>query len=347
MKIKIFIKQKQSGLSLIELMVAITIFALITISVLTMYTNTSKNYTKDDVIARMQENGRFAIRMIAKDALLVDYWAGYLSPNTGINNPTTALTAGNDCGIDILASQTAIMYYMYNSAGGTGQPMFNPTTATGCNGATGIVGGTLRANTNAVAFKTASSDLDATPDKKNVYIYSSGSDSGCILDNDDTASGAEKCGLSGGAFWQYKPVLYVIRDDTVDGNTVPVLCRLQLKTADDSTPRSEGDALTLNPATDCLAEGIEQIHLEFGYDSDEDLTANQYISDIIATQAELVVSIRIYLLVRSATADWSYTNSKTYNMGSMTMGPFNDNYYRRVYSTTVMLRNPSAYIGLL
>jgi type IV pilus assembly protein PilW len=120
-----------------------------------------------------------------------------------------------------------------------------------------------------------------------------------------------------------------------------------LKTSGDSTPRSKDDPLTLNPATDCLAEGIEQMHLEFGYDSDEDLVANQYISDITATQAELVVSIRIYLLVRSATADWSYTNSKTYNMGSMTMGPFNDNYYRRVYSTTVMLRNPTAFIGLL
>ncbi len=137
----------------------------------------------------------------------------------------------------------------------------------------------------------------------------------------------------------------MIRDDTVDGNIVPVLCRIQLETGDDG--RSAGDALTLNPATDCMAEGIEQMHLEFGYDSDEDLTANQYISDITATQSELVVSIRIYLLVRSATADWSYTNSKTYNMGSMTMGPFNDNYYRRVYSTTVMLRNPTAFIGLL
>ena len=350
MKIKAFIYKKQSGLSLIELLVAITIFALITVSVLTMYTNSSKNYSKDEVIARMQENGRFAIRKIAKDALLVDYWGGYLSPQTGINNPAVALTAGNDCGIDVLSSQTAIMYYMYNSAGGTGQPMFNPTTAAGCDG--GIVGGPLRANTNAVAFKSASSDLDATPDKKNVYIYSSGSDSGCILDNDDTASGAEKCTLSGGDFWQYKPVLYVIRDDTVDGNIVPVLCRIQLKTAQDSAARSASDALTLNPATDCLAEGIEQMHLEFGLDTDEDLVANQYISDIStdtstpATNPELAVSIRIYLLVRSATADWSYTNSKTYNMGSMIIAPFNDNYYRRVYSTTVMLRNPTAFIGL-
>lgn len=348
MKIKTLIYKKQSGLSLIELLVAITIFALITAAVLTMYTNASKNYSKDEVIARMQENGRFAIRKIAKDALLVDYWGGYLSPNTGINNPIP-LTAGNDCGIDILASQTAIMYYMYNSAGGTGQPMFNPTTAAGCDGATGIVGGTLRANTNAVAFKTASSDLDATPDKDNVYIYSSGSDSGCILDNDDTSAGAEVCGLSGGAFWQYKPVLYVIRDDTVDGITVPVLCRIQLKTSDDSTPRDDGDPLTLNPATECMAEGIEQMHLEFGLDEagNEDMVANQYVSDITATNAEQAVSIRIYLLVRSATPDWTYTNSKTYNMGSMVIPPFNDNYYRRVYSTTVMLRNPSAYIGLL
>ena len=220
-------------------------------------------------------------------------------------------------------------------------------------GASNIVGGDLRANTNAVAFKTASSDSTTTLFTGNVYLYGSGSDSGCILDNDSTSSGAEACGLTGGAFWQYKPVLYVIRNDTVDGNIVPVLCRLQLKTAQDTAARSASDALTLNPATDCLAEGIEQIHLEFGLDTDEDLVANQYISDIStdnstpATDMELAVSIRIYLLVRSATADWSYTNSKTYNMGSMTIAAFNDNYYRRVYSTTVMLRNPTAFIGLL
>ena len=97
---------------------------------------------------------------------------------------------------------------------------------------------------------------------------------------------------------------------------------------------------------DCLAEGVEQIHVEFGIDTDNDGVANQYLSDITAAQADTTVSARVFMLVRSS-LDLDYTNDKTYNLGHLAaIGPFNDNYYRRVYSTTVALRNPRGFILL-
>ncbi len=97
---------------------------------------------------------------------------------------------------------------------------------------------------------------------------------------------------------------------------------------------------------DCLAEGIEQLHVEFGLDTDGDLVPNQYKSDITAAEAETTVTARIYLLARSASAETTYTNTKKYYLGSLAEITASDKYYRRVFSTTVTLRNPIGYLAL-
>jgi type IV pilus assembly protein PilW len=51
------------------------------------------------------------------------------------------------------------------------------------------------------------------------------------------------------------------------------------------------------------------------------------------------VTARIFLLVRSINPVTGYVNDKTYNLGSKTIAAKNDAFYRRVYSTTVQLRN--------
>ena len=60
------------------------------------------------------------------------------------------------------------------------------------------------------------------------------------------------------------------------------------------------------------------------------------------TEDELmnVTSARIYVLARSREASPNYTDSKTYTLGSAgDMGPFNDNFKRHVFTTTMRLPN--------
>jgi type IV pilus assembly protein PilW len=60
------------------------------------------------------------------------------------------------------------------------------------------------------------------------------------------------------------------------------------------------------------------------------------------TEDELmnVTSARIYVLARSRETSPNYTDSKTYTLGSAgDMGPFNDNFKRHVFTTTVRLPN--------
>ena len=50
---------------------------------------------------------------------------------------------------------------------------------------------------------------------------------------------------------------------------------------------------------------------------------------------------KLYVLVRSLTPTTGYTDTKTYNLGATTLGPFNDGFKRHVFSSTVRLVNIS------
>jgi type IV pilus assembly protein PilW len=55
-----------------------------------------------------------------------------------------------------------------------------------------------------------------------------------------------------------------------------------------------------------------------------------------------VVAVRIYVLARSLETTPGYTDTKTYQLGDISMGPFNDGFKRHVYSTTARLVNPAS-----
>jgi type IV pilus assembly protein PilW len=59
------------------------------------------------------------------------------------------------------------------------------------------------------------------------------------------------------------------------------------------------------------------------------------------TAAQLVntVAAKLYVLARSRDKTTGHTDTKTYNLGNVTLGPFNDGYRRHVFSTTVRLVN--------
>ncbi len=59
--------RRQTGLSLVELMVALTISTLILIALVQVFVNSRLIYNTDEGMARLQENGRFAMEFLARD----------------------------------------------------------------------------------------------------------------------------------------------------------------------------------------------------------------------------------------------------------------------------------------
>ncbi len=58
-------------------------------------------------------------------------------------------------------------------------------------------------------------------------------------------------------------------------------------------------------------------------------------------QLSHVVAVKVFVLARAETITPGYTDSKTYTLGSTTLGPFNDGFKRHVFSTTVRVNNVS------
>ncbi|WP_027707094.1 PilW family protein [Zooshikella ganghwensis] len=83
---------KQKGLSLIELMIALVLGLLLVAGVIQIFLGTSQTYRLTGDIARVQENARFALDILARDIRM----AGYSDPDKGEILPFFAVDSA-DC----------------------------------------------------------------------------------------------------------------------------------------------------------------------------------------------------------------------------------------------------------
>ena len=75
-------RQKQRGVTLIELMIAITISSIIMIGIGTVYTSSKRSFKLQEEFSRLQENGRFAINYITRFVRA----AGYSGCSAALHN---------------------------------------------------------------------------------------------------------------------------------------------------------------------------------------------------------------------------------------------------------------------
>ncbi|MEH6824820.1 MAG: PilW family protein [Motiliproteus sp.] len=65
---------RQSGFSMVELMVAMTLGLLLTAAVLQAFVGAKQTYEFQQEFSRIQENGRFAMEFLSRDIRQADYW---------------------------------------------------------------------------------------------------------------------------------------------------------------------------------------------------------------------------------------------------------------------------------
>ena len=92
--------QGMAGFSLVEFMVAMAIGLILVGAVLAVFVNSSSTYTVNQSVARLQENGRYALDEITQDLQLAGYWGGNNSPELirrRGGQPDQLAAATNDC----------------------------------------------------------------------------------------------------------------------------------------------------------------------------------------------------------------------------------------------------------
>lgn len=344
----------QQGMSLVEMMIAMTISLIVIGAVSGVYLSTSRNYTQDEMLSRMQENARYAMHVLAEDLSMTGYW-GPLITDDNIN--AVARTCSNSDATDPTKPQCHDFYAgssLTIAADANGNVCAPGTINTATNWAVDITSpievasevasgsdanadfGCIDAsefeqNSDILVVKRVQgngldSTRDASADVGDIFLRTNGSDS--MLFNyatDLTASEGPSA-----SDWRYIPKVYYIRNyflEVSDG--IPTLVR---KTLNGNVMETEDGG---------VAQGIEFFHIMFGVDNDDDgdTTADYYTSNPAVDNLDSITTARIYVLARSVAPDPNYDNDKTYNLGDISR-TFNDNFYRRVFTTTITLRNP-------
>lgn len=313
------------GFSLVELMVVLVIGLILTAAIGRVFVNSSRTYKQDEGQVKMRDELRFAVASLTNDIEMAGFWADMLNPASAIEDPTLNAPGCHPTVPRWVYSNRNAFAGVDNASGATAAAAFPCITAA-----------EFQANTDIISIKRlAGAPTAAGTPGVGPFLRSNGTVGALFV---GTADAAIVTPILGAVVqnWAYTPAIYYIRNYSVTpGDGIPNLCRKVLQGA---TPTF---------TTECLAEGIEDLQVDYGIDINRDGSADIFRSQPSNAQFRLVVSVRLALLGRSANRVPGYQNEKTYLIGNAPNRVPNDALVRRAFSTTVYIRNPTALRRLL
>jgi len=317
-------KNRQSGMTMVELMVAMLLAMVLAGSIITVFVNNSHSFKQDENILRMQDDARYALREIAFDISMAGHYAELLVPASVTPDGNLSILA--DCGP---GGQDKWMYRTIQAGTGDSFSMIgidNATAGTASAVHSCIVNGELLAGTDVVSVKRVAGSPAGITRAGSVYLRTNGT---VGLLYRAPFPGAPVINVPAPlADWEFRPRVYYVRQfANTPGDGVPTLCRKVLA--------GVGPSMT----TECIATGIENLQLEYGIDTTNDGNPNVFLTSPTLAEMQGIVSVRIFLLARTAGIDTRYTNQKTFSISNSPDYTPADSFHRRVFSTTVSVQN--------
>lgn len=337
-------KRGQRGLSLIELLVAITISAVLIFGTTQVYVDSRNTHDVSETAARLQEAARYAMSIMEPDIRAAGNWGyntnGFQDVSGSASQGEAAIVTGdvNACGTNF-AFDTAL-----NMQGDNNEFVLSTSRTTGCD-AYGA-GAVLTADT----FTTRhASSIESEPEANKAYVCS------------DVAAptvyvGDTACTLESRGSALVVNTYYVSRDSNdVDG--LPSLRRKSLQTGSAGPQFIDQEVMP----------GIEDMQIQFGIDAAGKTgnSAMRYVNPDEVPATSQVVAVRLWLLVRAETPEVGFEDGNIYAYGdrdeTSTVADLNDagsvakgfepmkttdnsftsvkNYRRLLVSRTIKLRN--------
>lgn len=339
----------QCGTTLVEWMVSITIGLILLAGLTTLIAQQSSTQAELEKSSRQIENGRYAMQLLNEDIQMAGYYGEF--SNAGSLTVPTALP--DPCAVTVSAIEPAMAFPVQ------GYDALTTGLSTCINAANHVDG------TDILVVRR----VDPDP----VAIAAAAADGQVYLQSGLTSSGLEffkKMGVGSdtSVFDLYKkdkttqaPLrkflvhIYFISPCNVPvgtnctgaadgGRPIPTLKVVELSHSGAST------TMTTTP----LVEGIENMQIDYGFDTTGDGTPDSYAKDA-APEADWatnptavahwgnVMALRLNLLARSNESSAGYLDTKTYNLGlSGTTTATNDPFKRRVFSQLIRVVNPSS-----
>lgn len=325
----------QQGMSLVELMVAMTLSLLLLAGVIQIFISSKQGYRIQQSAGLLQENARFAMRDLTHYINTADYWGG-VEGDALVLHPDVASAYGARGSCDAA-------WALDPDAG-----VFGYDGASKPPGPTDCLPSDYVDDTDVIVLRgvdaddyATTADLENTKDTSldangGLYVRALVGSGGALFqraDIDDTKASVAGSDDEGVVNHRFDLAILYLADFSVDGRDVPTLEVLNFQTI-------SGKA-TLRPTQ--LVENVEQMQFAYGVDRDNDRVVDIWENATALTAADWqdVIIVRVGLIVRGDALD-DFVDTNNYAMpGGFTYTPPADvaRYQRRLVVRDVQIRN--------
>ncbi|MCH8335557.1 MAG: PilW family protein [Proteobacteria bacterium] len=318
----------QAGITLVELMVALTIGSFLMIGAVQIYNQSRHAFVINESIARVQETAQFAMDTIEADLRMASNW-GRHSRGAAIDG--RSIIGGDLNPLALPAPVTCGAAWALD----LGQPLVGSNNAyTLPCAATGGV----QPNSDVITTRRATV-LPATPKAGYLQIQTTRIQGELFADG-NVPSGFNIDPLIGPVSETHSLLVnsYYVAASSELIPGVPTLRRKML------TGGAGGPVIVDQE----VAPGVENIQLQLGVDVDQDNTVDRYVNpgdpifipgDAAFIAGARVITARIWIVVRGITREAGIVDTVNYQPGDVTLGVFNDSFRRMQISKTILLRN--------
>jgi type IV pilus assembly protein PilW len=337
------------GFTLVELMVALAIGSVVVASALALYAHGRSAYRVNERVARLQEQGRYALSVIEPDIELAGYY--------GFTNQAGVISLVRDgARASVVASANALRQYPLHAGDALPAPVSDlPANAHACgvNFAVDVMmpvqgsndvfelgrgrvsacnpyQGRAQPRADTLTLRRGETQTSAAASGRiQLYAARLSSQSTQLLFADGVAPGPVDA--DHGIYNLLVRSYYVARD-SVGQRNFPAL---RVKSLTRSGAAASFDEDEVMP-------GVEDLQVQFGIaDADGD-GATRYVNpDFVDLPRVRVVAVRVWLRLRADQPEVGFVDSRTYEYGNVTYTPAGaEQQFRRVLmSRTVSVRN--------
>ena len=329
---------KQMGISLVEVLVALVISLFLLGGIVQVYVGNKVTFKFTSALAEVQENGRFALDLMSQDLRLANQWGCVAFDPTDTTNINDTLTNATHAGYDA-------DFHDFLSPIVTLPGAIAGTNNAGLNGSDLLIvrgGKPGQANVEGPFTAAATQSLNTNP----IGSISAGD---IILvarcGENDLLNAPDADILSVSSVDTTNPVQTVINvtaNKSQQFQNDAMVIELQTVTYSIGNAASGNGELALfrrefNGVVEELVEGVQDMQVLYGIDSDNDQFPNQYVTSDLVPNFNAVVSLRIMLLIHSID-DFVTEAPQRYTFNGVPTTP-TDRRLRQVFTTTIALRN--------
>ncbi|MFN2308476.1 MAG: PilW family protein [Gammaproteobacteria bacterium] len=354
------IARTQTGLSLVEIMIAMVIGLILTAGVIQLFIGSKQTYRFQDGLSRTQENARFALEALNSDIrmagnlgctafvqnvnTLLNAPPASFNPQAGIQGWEAAGTApGNS--FNLPAETAAVVDASggsWSTAGGAildaatlsvpGSDILRIWRGDGRAGRIDATSTTTGANIDIVTMEGIAfndGDILLLSDCENADWVQMCGGGGCTPGNTATAI-LTRPGTDSTVMRIQSYIYYVgKRNDATD--SPPGLFRRPLGV-------TGGNGAAAGAAEE-VVEGVENMQVLYGVDTNANRIVDNYVTANNVSNWNNVVSVQIALLMRATERGDDISGAATYTLAGTDANAANDRRLRQIVSTTVTLRN--------